>query len=237
MFEDSTFESAGRIRTRSRGWMLAALALNSSILITLIVIPLMHPEALRYIDDFHRITVPPLSVEHPKPIARQEHAVATTAQPYINPFIAPRIIPSQLPAHDTQPGPPNIDVSQIGDSSPNGVIGSDNPFSTSRPPSVVQQAPAKPLRISSSVIGQPLERTLPVFPAIAKATGTQGTVVLQAIISKTGTIENLRVVGGPGLLQQAALDAVKQWRYRPYKLNDQPVEVETTINVVFTLGR
>ena len=78
---------------------------------------------------------------------------------------------------------------------------------------------------------------MPVYPPIAKATGTQGIVILQAVISKAGTIENLRVVSGPGLLQQAAIDAVKQWRYRPYKLNDQPVEVETTINVVFTLGR
>jgi protein TonB len=62
-------------------------------------------------------------------------------------------------------------------------------------------------------------------------------VVLQAVISKTGTIENLRVVSGPPLLQQAALDAVKQWRYRPYLLNGEPIEVETTVNVVFTLGR
>jgi len=61
--------------------------------------------------------------------------------------------------------------------------------------------------------------------------------VLQAMISKSGTIENLRVVSGPALLQQAALDAVKSWRYRPYLLNNLPVEVETTVNVVFTLGR
>jgi protein TonB len=62
-------------------------------------------------------------------------------------------------------------------------------------------------------------------------------VVLQATISKAGTIENLRVAGGPAMLQQAALDAVKTWRYRPYLLNGQPVEVETTINVIFTLTR
>jgi protein TonB len=60
--------------------------------------------------------------------------------------------------------------------------------------------------------------------------------VLQATISRSGTIENLRVVSGPALLQQAALDAVRQWRYRPYLLNGQPVEVETTVNVVFKLN-
>jgi protein TonB len=66
--------------------------------------------------------------------------------------------------------------------------------------------------------------------------GIQGTVVLQATISKQGTIENLHVVGGPAMLQQAALDAVKTWRYKPYMLNDQAVEVETTVNVVFLIS-
>jgi protein TonB len=62
-------------------------------------------------------------------------------------------------------------------------------------------------------------------------------VVLQATISKSGTIENLRVASGPAMLGQAAMDAVREWRYRPYLLNGEPVEVETTVNVVFTLGR
>jgi protein TonB len=61
-------------------------------------------------------------------------------------------------------------------------------------------------------------------------------VVLQATISKNGTIENLRVIGGPAMLQQAAMDAVRQWRYKPYLLNNEPVEVETTVNVIFSLG-
>ena len=76
---------------------------------------------------------------------------------------------------------------------------------------------------------------MPAYPPIAKANGIQGTVVLQATISRSGTIENLRVVSGPVMLQQAAMDAVKEWRYRPYLLNGEPVEVETTVNVVFKL--
>jgi protein TonB len=59
---------------------------------------------------------------------------------------------------------------------------------------------------------------------------------LQATISKSGSIENLRVISGPPMLQQAALDAVRSWRYKPYLLNGDPVEVETTVNVVFNLG-
>jgi protein TonB len=62
-------------------------------------------------------------------------------------------------------------------------------------------------------------------------------VVLVATISRTGTIQNLRVLEGPSVLRDAALEAVKTWRYRPYLLDGQPVEVETTINVVFTMQR
>jgi protein TonB len=94
-----------------------------------------------------------------------------------------------------------------------------------------------PVRVSSMVVsGLILQKTPPIYPAIAKATGTQGTVVLQAMISKSGTIENLHVVSGPVMLQQAAVDAVKKWRYRPFLLNHEPVEVETTVNVVFTIA-
>jgi periplasmic protein TonB len=85
--------------------------------------------------------------------------------------------------------------------------------------------------------GMVLQRIVPRYPPIALASRTQGTVVLQAVISKTGTIENLRVISGSPLLQRAAIDAVSQWRYRPYLLNGQPVDVETTINVVFSLSQ
>jgi protein TonB len=101
----------------------------------------------------------------------------------------------------------------------------------------VQAAAPKKVSISAGVMtGMLIQKTTPVYPPIAKAARVSGTVVLQATISKTGTIENLRVVSGPAMLQQAAMDAVKSWRYRPYLLNNEPVEVETTVNVIFTLG-
>jgi len=84
--------------------------------------------------------------------------------------------------------------------------------------------------------GMLIEKTQPIYPPIAKAARVTGTVVLQVTISKTGEVERLRVVSGPAMLQQAALDAVKTWRYRPYLLNNEPVEVETTVNVIFTLA-
>jgi protein TonB len=76
----------------------------------------------------------------------------------------------------------------------------------------------------------------PLYPAIAKAAHVSGTVELNAVISKNGTIKDLRVVSGPAMLRQAAVDAVRSWRYKPYKLNNQPTEVETTIKVIFSLG-
>jgi TonB family protein len=81
-----------------------------------------------------------------------------------------------------------------------------------------------------------LSKVAPDYPPIAQAARVSGTVVLQAIISKEGRIENLNVISGPPLLQQAALDAVKQWVYKPYLLNGEPVKVMTTVNVIFTLG-
>jgi len=97
--------------------------------------------------------------------------------------------------------------------------------------------PPKQVMISGGVAqGLLLEKTNPEYPAVAKAARVSGTVVLQAIISKTGSIEDLHVISGPPLLQGAAMDAVKTWRYRPYRFNGEPVEVQTTINVVFALG-
>jgi peptidyl-prolyl cis-trans isomerase A (cyclophilin A) len=85
--------------------------------------------------------------------------------------------------------------------------------------------------------GMLVSKTPPVYPIDAKKAGVSGTVVLSAVIGTDGLIKNLRIVSGPHLLQQAAIDAANQWRYRPYLLNGDPVEVRTTINIIFTLGR
>ena len=102
---------------------------------------------------------------------------------------------------------------------------------------VVKVAPSKPLTISSGVAaGMLILKTPPIYPPIAKAARVSGTVELNATISKNGTIKDLRVVNGPAMLQQAAVDAVRNWRYKPYRLNNAPVEVDTTIKLVFSLG-
>jgi protein TonB len=94
----------------------------------------------------------------------------------------------------------------------------------------------RPLNISAGVAtGMLIQKTAPVYPMIAKSARVSGTVVLQATISKTGDITNLSVLSGPPMLRQSALDAVRTWRYKPYRLNNEPTDVETTVNVIFSL--
>jgi len=103
---------------------------------------------------------------------------------------------------------------------------------------VVKYVPPKPIAVSSGVAtGLLIQRTPPVYPTIAKAARVGGTVELHATISKNGTIKDVHVVSGPAMLQQAAVEAVRNWRYRPYMLNNEPIEVETSVSVVFSLDK
>jgi protein TonB len=97
-------------------------------------------------------------------------------------------------------------------------------------------APSR-IRVGGNVQAASLVRKVdPIYPPIAKTAHISGTVVLHAIIGKDGSVQNLEYVNGPPLLMKAAMDAIKQWRYKPTMLNGEPVEVDTTISVVFSLG-
>lgn len=237
MFEDSTFESTGRIRTRSRRWMFFTLALNGSILVALILIPLIYPELLPRQTLPFLLEVPTEQTPQrpqPKEPSREFHGKPEMSDGRI---LAPITMPSIITIlRDPEPPPTgNLTAMDQGSGLPNG---SGDIFRGNRPATVVHPAITGPARVSSGVMkGLLIYKAMPPYPAIAKAAGVQGTVTLQATISKSGSIENLRVISGPMMLQQAALDAVKTWRYRPYLLNGQPVEVETAVNVVFSLGR
>jgi protein TonB len=126
---------------------------------------------------------------------------------------------------------------------PGGVIGgiiSATPVAPPPPPKVEAPKPAAPQRIR---VGGNVQKALlvhqpkPVYPPLARQARISGTVKLNAIISKDGAIEQLTVVSGHPLLIPAALEAVKQWRYKPTLLNGEPVEVITQIDVNFTLSQ
>ena len=119
----------------------------------------------------------------------------------------------------------------------NGVANSlGEPLSVAAPPPVPKPVPAHPIRLSHISEGNLIYRVQPQYPEIARQARIEGTVALRAIISKAGTIENLIVESGHPMLAPAAMKAVRQWRYRPYLLNGEPVEVETEITVNFVLG-
>ncbi|MGA7169744.1 MAG: energy transducer TonB, partial [Candidatus Sulfotelmatobacter sp.] len=108
---------------------------------------------------------------------------------------------------------------------------------TSNLSSVPKLAAPKRIRISQGVTeGRLIQKVQPEYPPIARAARIQGQVVLSAVISKTGEIQNLVLVSGHPMLVPAAIRAVQQFRYRPFLLNGEPVEVETTITVNFQLS-
>lgn len=230
MFEDSTFESTGRIRTGSRNWMMATFALNSCILMALILIPLIYPQALPRMAMSMLMEAPARPAPEPKP--QPQRTTVAQSQLRDNSVLAPSRIPSHaLILSEPEPASHPTIADLGGGSGPSSDL-----FRGQARVNVVRAMPRAPEHISSGVAsGLLIGKTVPSYPMIAKAARVQGTVILQATISRNGTIENLRAVGGPAMLHQAALDAVKSWRYRPYLLDGAPVDVETTVNVIFTL--
>lgn len=237
MFEDSTFESTGKIKTRSRRWMVAALAMNGAILAALILMPLIYPDALP------RHMLPTLLVApeapkpqpEPKPIEVRAASHRETSEILGRHLTAPPSIPKIIRFVDPdEKGLGELARADIGPSTPGGEA--RDPFRNGQPVTVVHPPAPATVRLTSRLAASTvIYKTIPQYPAIAKATHTEGTVVLQAMISKAGIIEGLHVISGSPMLQQAAIDAVESWRYRPYMLNGQAVEVETTVNVIFKL--
>jgi protein TonB len=237
MFEDSTFESTGKIRTRSRDWAIAAFAFNGTIVLALILIPLIYPQMLPHQVISYLADLQAPRIQPQKPPVEPLHVVHVSTEARNGQFTAPAVIPKGIFIVDKREVLDTTNVAEMGPGFGDG-IGTGTAFPSHSATPNVRVAPAGPVRVPSTVVaGMLVHKTIPVYPPIAIAARAEGTVVLQATISTGGTIENLRVASGPGLLQQAALDAVKTWRYRPYLLNGQAVEVETTVNVVFTLSR
>jgi periplasmic protein TonB len=237
MFEHSLMESGRTHPTRSKYWPFISLLVNVTGMVILIAWPLLHPEALPT-QAIATLMVAPSPPPLPPPAAplpkMQTRSVA------LNPGLqAPSRIPAQIKNVMEPAPPPSLQVAGIDDPEHSrGGLGNVLDSIGTGAPVIVKQAPARPPSISSGVMaGNLLSRTSPQYPAPARIAHIQGVVVLQATISRTGAIENLRVVSGPPMLRQAAIDAVQTWRYKPYLLNGDPVEVETTINVVFNLAQ
>jgi protein TonB len=240
MFED-TLHSSWETRSRRGLSTLTSIALQALAVAALLVLPLLRPPGL---PSFHQISTPislaqPMEApSEPTPAASPSTTVPST-QPEIS-FRTPSRIPKGIqPAGEDRPpqiGDAGAAITGTGSENPSGIA---NLFgSGSRPilPTVRPPASVAPLRISHMSEGNLIRRVQPSYPPLARSARIQGTVVLQAIISKDGSIENLRLLSGHPMLAPAAIEAVKQWRYRPYVLNNEPVEVETQITVNFSLA-
>jgi protein TonB len=240
MFESSLVESSGQLTSKSSRYMWVTGAFNAAVAGVMILIPLLYPEALPRTAMTAMLLAPP-----PPPAAPPPQPVAVTrtvrTAAVMDPFTAPTKVPTKIDmTHDDPPPPPAgdgfVSMSGPGTSGPGVMMG----LGLGAAPVVVKPEPPKvvrPLNISSGVIaGNKLSGSTPVYPPIAKAAHVSGAVVLHAIISKTGTIQSLSVVSGPEMLRAPAVAAVQDWRYKPYLLNGEPTEVDTTITVNFSFA-
>jgi protein TonB len=241
MFADSMLETSWAEHARRSWTTLTSFAVQATVTAILLLIPLIRPIALPFLKPL--ATPVMLALPPGPPPSTQSHAIEHPAESNLahGVLIMPRTIPTHIRDIQEESGPPQVALSgsnvfgSTGAGDPNGILHALGKSSSSLP---VPPPPAvaHPPRVSHMMEGNLIRRVQPDYPPIARSARIQGQVVLAAIISKEGRIENLRVLAGHPMLVRAALEAVSQWRYRPYILNGEPVEVETQITVNFSLS-
>jgi len=240
MFADSLLDTPWTDRSR-RGWTtLVSFAMQAIAVGGLLLLPLLYTQGLPQMQSLAALVTPPPPPAAPAS-ARNTHASSNISTD--GHVIAPPSVPRQILNVDESIAPPSVNLDGLGVSggngdrtARNGVLDSiGNGFRAFVPPPPPTPS-AHPPRVSRMMEGNLIYRVQPQYPALARQARVQGIVVLRAMISHEGKIENLQVVSGHPLLVQSAIDAVLQWRYRPYYLNNEPVEVETQVTVNFTLS-
>ena len=249
IFAGSILETSRGQRARQSWTTLTSFGLQALVIAVLLLVPLWRTVGLPSV----RVLPTPIALgsqpAKAPPVHRQN--IATIVQSNLaesnladNVIVAPHEIPSHVMQIDETEQPPQVSFNGpgapggTGDGSKDGVLRSfADPASRAVPLPVPAPVPtARPFRRSSMLEGSLIHRVQPDYPYPAKMARVQGEVVLAAVISKEGTIENLRVIKGHPMLVRGAIEAVSRWRYRPYILNGEPVEVETQITVNFTLA-
>jgi protein TonB len=242
MFEDSLIESGGKLRTK-RGMTTTVSFIFEIVLVgVLVLIPLLFTEALPKTQLMTFLVAPPPPPPPPPPPAVAPKVPKVVQTNIVNDQLrTPTRIPKKIEIVKEDATPPPVSsmagvVGAVGvpGGAAGGVIGG---IINSTPTAVPKVATPQRVRVSQGVTqGLVLHKVQPNYPPLARQARIQGSVVLQAEISKNGDIQNLRLISGHPMLGPAAIDAVKQWKYKPYILNGEPVEVETTITVNFTLA-
>ena len=243
MFEQTFVNSQARTR---KPWTVgASLAIQALLVLTALLVPLLHIARLEPPTRDLPLFVMLRPVTEMPPPAHAVSAPHAVPRVFRNPLAAPTRVPDRIvmaaeaPAVPMLEWPGNPGALQGSTAIPglllNGI--SQPPPKPPAPKPEKPSAPREPVRVSSGVQQANLiDAPKPVYPQLAKAARVQGTIKLQAVIAIDGSIKNLRVISGPPLLANAALDAVRRWQYKPTMLNGSPVEVITEIDVNFTLN-
>ena len=235
-------------------WTVAVSFLGQSLaLLIAVLIPLLStPElpAHQWLRVLLAPAPPPAAAPAPSPTVVRRAAVPDRFESDV--FRAPALIPEKVTLVIDQTEGPALNPADspigsiIGPISEGGVPGGIGPIISGirrplpppKPPEPVRKKPAPPRQVrigSAPQAAKLLRKVAPTYPRMAIQARVQGTVKIEAIIGTDGRIRNLQLIDGPVLLVNAAMDAVKQWRYRPTLLNGEPVEVVTQIFVHFTL--
>jgi protein TonB len=245
MFEDSLMESGGKIKTKQGTTAAVSFILQILLIGVLVLLPLIFTEALPKAQLMTFLVAPPPPPPPPPPAAMPEIKIVKprTSDLDNGQLRTPTAIPKKVAMiKEDEPPPPSTGVAGVVGGVPGGVPGGAmggvlGGIISSAPAVVPKAATPQRVRVSQGVSqGLLVKQVKPNYPPLARQARIQGTVVLQALISKDGSIENLHLISGHPMLAPSAIDAVKQWKYKPYFLNGEPVEVETTINVNFTLA-
>ncbi len=244
MFEDSLIESGGRLKTKRGLTTFLSFGLQIALVGVLVLIPLLFTEALPKTQLMTFLVAPPPPPPPPPPPAATPIKVVKIIQTDIvnGQLRTPTKIPEKVQMIKEEEAPPPVStmagvvggVPGAAGGQMGGVIGG---IINSTPIAVPKVATPQRVRVSQGVTqGLLIRKIQPTYPPLARQARIQGSVLLQAEISKDGSIQNLRLISGHPMLAPAAIEAVKQWRYKPYILNGEPVEVETQITVNFTLA-
>ena len=241
LFHDSLVISGARLRPLSPWAAVGSLALLSLFLLALVVIPLFHTEML--LPERRRLTmlyVPP---------AAAASNVGSLPTPTSISKNTPSKIRIPIQVHTTQgiPSPPKDTAGGTVGGVPGGIVGgipggvlSGLLRSTGAAPVLASTPAPAPKRIrvpAPTAEAHLVHDVAPQYPPEAGRERIEGTVVLLAVIGKDGTVQDVRVQSGLSVLAQAAIEAVKQWRYRPYLLNGEPVDVDSQITINFNLSK
>jgi protein TonB len=226
-----------------RGYHKQILAYYGQFLLVgvLILIPLIYTDALPKANLMTFLVAPPPPPPPPPPPAAAPKVVKIQSEVINGQLRTPTKIPDKIQMIKEEEAPPDL-----GGGVPGGVPGGIPGGSTggvmggilsAGNVAIPKVAAPQRIRVSSGVsTGLLIKKVQPNYPPLAKQARIQGHVLLQAEISKDGTIQNLQLISGHPMLAPAAIEAVKQWRYKPYLLNGEPVAVETQVDVIFSLS-